>query len=69
MIESRDIWFNAFLSYKGIAPKKYEKDNRKKITLFFDISEPEWQNLRLEFKASEFIKLKAHMEQIKELGY
>lgn len=66
---STDIWFCSFLIYKGHKITKFEKLGRGKVKCFFELSEQEWADLKLEFNNSEFIKFKAFTEQIKDLAF
>ncbi len=62
-----DIWFTAFLMYKGLKIAKYEKIGHKKGKYYFDLTSDEWNNLKLEFNNSELIKFKGLVEQVKDL--
>lgn len=64
-----DIWFSAFLLYKGFEVTKLDKLSRGKAKLYFQLSSEKWDELKLEFNHSEFIKFKALVNQVKDLGY
>lgn len=64
-----DIWFTAFLMYKGHKILKFDKLSKGKGKFYFDLSDEEWSNLKLEFNNTEFIKFKSLIEQVKDLCY
>lgn len=69
MKESTDIWFIAYLMYKGVKVAKYTPLQRGKVKCFFELGDAEWQQHKLEFNNSEFIKFKGLIEQVKDLGF
>lgn len=69
MQSTTDIWFSAFLLYKGLEVVKRDKLNRGRARFYFNLSDKDWESLKLEFNHSEFIKFKALVNQVKDLGY
>jgi len=67
--QTTDIWFSAFLLYKGLEVAKRDTLGRGKVRLYFKLSSKDWDDLKLEFNHSEFIKFKALVNQVKDLGY
>lgn len=68
--DTTDIWFTAYLMYRGLKISKYEKlTSRGKVRCFFEVTEEDWQKYKLEFNNSEFVKFKGLIEQIKDLGF
>lgn len=69
MKASTDIWFCAYLLYRGEKIHKYDAMGRGKVKCYFDITEEKWAQYKLDFNNSDVIKFKAFTEQIKDLGY
>lgn len=69
MHETTDIWFAAFLMYKNIKISKYEKIEHRKGKYYFNLTDEQWNNYKLEFNNSELIKFKGLVEQVKDLVY
>ena len=69
MKDTTDIWFCAFLLYKEKDIKKYIKIGRGRVRCYFDISEEDWQELKLEFNNSELVKFKGLIDRVKDLAY
>jgi len=67
--ETTDVWFSAFLMHKGYKIDVYEVVTRGKVKCKFNISQEDWQKLKLEFNNSELIKFKALIDQLKDLAY
>lgn len=66
---STDVWYVAFLMSKGHKIIAYSVSPQKKVKCEFQLSDKEWQDLKLEFNNSEIIKYKGFIEQIKDLAY
>lgn len=66
---SSDVWFVAFLMYKHCQIVKYDVMERGRVRCYFNLTDKEWQDYKLEFNNSEIIKFKAYIEQIKDLGF
>lgn len=69
MKTSTDVWFIAFLMSLGHQIKDYTVVTRGKVQCRFDLSDEEWQKLKLEFNNSDIIKYKGLIEQIKDLAF
>ena len=69
MKNSTDVWFIAFLMSKGHTIKSYDVIGRGKVKCHFDLTDDEWQKLKLEFNNSEIIKFKGFIDQIKDLAF
>jgi hypothetical protein len=69
MKNSTDIWFISFLMLKGHKIEKYDVLSKGKVKCYFQLTEDEWQKYKLEFNNSEYIKFKALIEQVKDLGF
>lgn len=67
MQSSTDIWFTAFLMFKGVKMSKYEKIASKKGRYYFDLTDEQWNQYKLEFNNSDLIKFKGLVEQVKDL--
>lgn len=66
---STDVWFCAFLMSKGHKVADYEVISRGKVKCKFNLTDAEWQKLKLEFNNSDLIKFKALIDQLKDLSY
>jgi hypothetical protein len=67
MKETTDLWFMAFLVFKGHKIIKFEMLNTNKLKCYFDLQNEDWIKIRTEFVNSEQMKFKMYIEQIKEL--
>lgn len=67
MQASTDIWFTAFLMFKGVKMAKYEKIGMKKGKYYFVLTDEQWNAYKLEFNNSDLIKFKGLVEQVKDL--
>jgi len=67
--DTSDVWFTAFLMSKGYKIKDYEVINRGKVKCKFEITDVDWQKLKLEFNNSDIIKFKSYIDQIKDLAF
>lgn len=66
---SSDVWFVAFLMHKSCAIVKYDVIERGRVRCYFNLTDKEWQDYKLEFNNSEIIKFKSTIEQIKDLAF
>lgn len=66
---STDIWFCAYLKYKGVPLENYEVIAKNKVRCNFKLSDADWNKLKLEFSNSELIKYKVAVEQVKDLAF
>lgn len=64
-----DIWFTAYLLFKGHEIKEYQVIKRGKGQYNFEIENEEWRKLKLEFSKSEFCSCKELIAKIKDLTY
>ena len=69
MKSSQDVWFIAFLQNKGIKISRYDVISKGKVRCYFDLTDEEWQNYKLEFNNSEISIYKGLIEKIKDLCY
>jgi hypothetical protein len=69
MKSSQDVWFISFLKIKGHQMTKYEVIGRGKVKCYFDISDDDWKDLKLEFNKSEISLYKSTIEAIKDLAF
>lgn len=69
MKSSQDVWFIAFLQNKGIKISRYDIISKGKVRCYFDLTDEEWQNYKLEFNNSEISIYKGLIEKIKDLCY
>jgi hypothetical protein len=66
---SSDVWFTAFLMDKGEKIKRYEVIARGRVKCFFDLTDDQWRDYKLEFNNSDVVRFKALIEQIKDLAF
>ena len=66
---STDVWFCAYLQLKGYKIVRYETIIRGKVRLYFDVSDTDWQNYKLDFSNSDFSTLKHLIDKIKDLAF
>lgn len=66
---STDIWFVAFLMYKGLEITRYDPIAKNRVRCYFELTEEQWQKYRLEFNNSAFVKFKTLVEQVKDLAH
>lgn len=69
MKSTSDIWFSAFLIKKGFEIQKYDVIGRGKIKAYFNLSDVEWQKMKLEFSKSELSEFKHIIDQLKDLAF
>ena len=66
---STDIWFCAYLQLQGIKLAKYDVEGRGKVRCYYDVTDDEWKQLRLDFNNSDVSRYKTAVESIKDLAY
>ena len=64
--KTRDLWFGAFLKFKGYKVSDFTLLN-KRGEFWFDISNEDWKKLKLEFDNSDISKMKWMLESLKDL--
>lgn len=69
MKKSTDVWFCAFMMFKGHNLSSYDVIARGRVECHFLISDEEWKSLKIEFNKSEFIKFKGLIDQLKDLAF
>lgn len=69
MKATTDLFFAAFLVYKGNPVANYEAIGQKKLKYSFNIDDEAFKQLRLEFLASQVSKIKQIIEELKDLAY
>ena len=67
-MKTTDLWFASYIINKGQELVKFEKLGSK-LMFWFNTSEQEWNQLRLEFFNSEVSKSRQTQERLKDLGY
>jgi hypothetical protein len=68
-METTDIWFAAYLRYKGYEITDFEVMHRGKGKYIFSISEEDWKKLKLEFSKSETNAIKSFHLSLKDMTY
>lgn len=66
---STDVWFCAFLMHKGYKIQSYKIIARGKVACDFNMTDEEWQKLKLEYNNSDISSYKALIEKIKDLAF
>ena len=67
---TRDIWLVAWLEIeKQTNFKNYKLIDNRRAEFHYDIVEPEWIKLKLEFYGSYVAKIKNTQERLKDLFY
>lgn len=67
-METKSIWFVAFLQFeKRVYLKELRKNNENKTVFFFDIPLTDWTKYKLEFNASKYCGYKNEVENIRDL--
>lgn len=69
MKNTTDIWFGSFLLSKGHNVKDYDIIKKGKGRYYFDLTDDEWKELKLEFGASNISELKAYHTKLKDFVY
>ena len=64
-----DLFFAAFLKFKGFELKDFEVIAKGRGRYKFKISKEDYKQMKLEFIASDISKIKQNMEEIKDLLY
>lgn len=66
---STDIWFSSFLTLKGYKVCHFDVIARGKVNYYFELTEEEWKQLKLEFNDSEYSKFKQIQESLKDMAF
>lgn len=66
---TKNIKFCAYLRLRTIHPTSVDKFQRGKAIYIYQMTEMDWQNLKLEFDQSKFIEYANCMDAIKDLAY
>jgi hypothetical protein len=66
---STDLWFCSFAILKGYKVAHYDQISKGKARYYFNMSDVEWKDLKLEFNNSDYSKFKQVFEGLKDLGY
>jgi len=69
MKATTDLWFSAWLQHKGYKLTKYDIINRGRARYYFNLTEDEWKQEKLEFNNSDLSKFKIILESLKDLSY
>ena len=69
MQDTKNIKLVAYLRFLDRHPDKVEKISRGKARYFFKMTESEWDQVKLDFNRSEFIKYAACMDAVLDLAY
>ena len=64
-----DLFFAAFLKFKGFEIEDYEVISKGKGRYKFRISPDDYKKMKLEFVSSDISKIKQIIEEIKDLLY
>jgi len=64
-----DIWFGAFLKFKGYLLHDFEVIRPRRVKYFFEISDEDYKAMKLEFLAHDMSKLKQIMEELKDVSF
>ncbi len=67
--DTTDVWFVAFLMHKGYKISKYDVITKGKVKCYFDISDSNWKELKLEFNNSDLSQFKSLIDKVKDLSY
>lgn len=66
--KTKDLWFASYLiEIAGYDILDYEEINAHKGVFYFDVSNKDWKNLKLEFDKSDLSKIKWRFEKLKDL--
>lgn len=70
MKSTTDIWFASYLiDLHGIKLEDFKITSRGRGIFFFNISDDEWKNHKLQFVKSDISKVKHGQEKLKDLLY
>ncbi|NJO65526.1 MAG: hypothetical protein HC836_47760 [Richelia sp. RM2_1_2] len=69
MKSTSDIWFVAFLKKNKIEMDRYDVIGRGKIKAYFNISDNDWQKMKLAFNKAEISEYKHIIDALKDLAY
>lgn len=68
-MSTTDIWFSAFLQANGYKLTKFDIISRGKGRYYFEISEDDWKQKKIEFNHSDLMKYKYLIESLKDLVF
>jgi hypothetical protein len=54
---------------KNVQIAKYDIMERGKVRCYFNLTEDQWKDYKLEFNNSEIIKFKSFIDQLKDLAF
>ena len=69
MQDTKNIKLVAYLRFKGIHPDQVQQISRGKAKYLFKMSDAEWNQVKLDFDRSDFIKYAACMDAVLDLAY
>lgn len=69
LLSTTDVWFASFLIHKGYQVKTFDKLGPGKVKFYFDLTEDEWKQMKLDFNNSELVKFKSIIGQLKDLSF
>jgi hypothetical protein len=64
-----DVWYAGFLLTKGIKLAKYDVIDRGKVRCYFELTDDQWKQFKVEFNNSEISDLKQAVAKIKDLAF
>lgn len=69
MKSTTDIWLMAFLKKNKIEMERYDVIGRGKLKAYFNVSDAEWQKMKLAFNKAEISEYKHIIDALKDLCY
>lgn len=66
-METRDLFFAAFLRLKGYEVSDFKMIDKRKAIYVFGISKEDYKKMKLEFMKSDISKIKQFQEELKDL--
>lgn len=66
---STDVFFSAYILSKNIKLAKYEVIDRGRVRCYFDLTEDQWKQLKIDFNNSEISDVKQYIAKIKDLAF
>lgn len=67
--KTTDIWFAAYLQFKGYELSDFEVLHPGKSVFLFTVSPEAWKDLKLEFNNHEISKIRRLTDGLKDLSY
>lgn len=68
-IPTKNVKFVAYLRLVGVTPTQVVKEGRGKAEFTFNLSESEWQKLKLDFDKSDCLKYAQALDAVMDLAY